>query len=225
MACSKRTVSPRSGLLAAAAVSLVVSLAAVPGLLAQEPEARVGEQAPRFFLPQLDGDEFRLSNYVGLDSRWQRRSKQVVVLSFFATWCVPCREELPALQVLSRAFAGQQVQWKLVNVRDQPDTTRRFLRRLGVDMPVLMDRYGKVYPRYCTGLPTLVVIDRDGVVRYLRAGYGDQDRDAMKRVAVAVSEGLGVPVPPGWQPSPAAGDTTMSDAPRGDGQPPHGGRD
>jgi len=170
---------------------------------AQEAQARVGERAPRFFLPQLEGGDFYLRDYAGPDdeirNRRRERPKAVVVLSFFATWCVPCRKELPELQRLSRAFEGQPVEWRLVDVGDRADSTRWFLRQLGVEMPVLMDHYRVVTQWYCTTLPTLVVIDREGVVRYLHTGYGEDDSGAMRRAAAVLSDALGVPIPAGWE--------------------------
>lgn len=200
--------SDRSGLrtmsaAARAAASSILALGLLGAKVAppqDEPEAREGQLSPRFFLPELDGGEFVLRCYAGPDSQIYRacraRRREVVVLSFFATWCVSCREELPELQRLSRAYAGQPIQWRLVNVADTPDSTLAFVRKLGVSIPVLLDRYAKVQKEYTDALPTLVVIDRAGVVRYLYKGY---DRYSVHRAAAAISAALVVPVPAGWE--------------------------
>jgi|GEM_PF-3572583 len=203
-------------LFALASVVNAQATLAAPG----EPEASLGEPAPRFFLPQLDGEDFFLREWSGPDREiihpWKRH-KKVVVLSFFAAWCVPCRAELPEFQALSRQreYEGQDVLWRLVNVSDEPDSIRAFLKRLSVRMPVLLDRYNRVAPRYCgdpVRLPTVAVIDREGVLRHLHHGY---DAECMRHVAAAVSALLGIPVPPSWElPQPAPAESTGTPAVR-----------
>jgi thiol-disulfide isomerase/thioredoxin len=147
---------------------------------AQQP-ASVGEPAPRFYLLDLDGEEFYLREWSAPQGQqlrsYLKRERHAVVLSFFATWCVPCREELPDLQELSRRYEGQPVLWKIVDVMDKPDSVSAFLERLNVTLPTLLDRHGKVAEKYCgesVSVPTAVVIDKDGVVRYLASGYNEQ---------------------------------------------------
>lgn len=142
-----------------------------------------GDAAPRFALPVLGekGEYFIMS-----------RAREPIVLNFFATWCVPCRDELPELQRLARLYEGKPVAWWLVNVGDSVDSTRAFLTELGVDMPVLMERYvdaTKVSLRFCGDpprVPTTAVISSDGIVTMIEHGY---DPDAsMRRIRDALRE-------------------------------------
>ena len=164
--------------------------------------ATVGYPAPRLFLPELGGPDFRLREWAAPEGRQLRsylgRDRYVVVLSFFATWCVPCRSEIPQFAEASTAFTEAPVLWRLVDTGDPADSVRKFLGRLGVNMPVLHDRRGRIARRYCgspAALPTVVVVDRDGIVRYVRHGY---DEATMGEVVDAVSHLLGVPVPDRW---------------------------
>jgi len=169
------------------------------------PEAQVGQAAPRFYLPALGGGDFFLSKWCGPPSnrRPRRGEPRTVVLSFFAKWCAPCRDELPLLEELSRAYGDQPVIWRLVNVGDTPDSVRAFLDDISVDMPVLMDRYARTSGRYCgepVQAPTVVVIDTAGIVRYLHHGFDrDRGREQMTRVAEAIGATTGMPVPEAWR--------------------------
>jgi thiol-disulfide isomerase/thioredoxin len=169
-------------------------------------EASVGAAAPRFYLPSLGGGDFFLSKWCGerRGRSIRRRPPHTVVLSFFATWCVPCRAELPLLQELSQSYEDQPVAWRLVNLGDTPDSARAFLDRLSVDTPVLMDRYRQTSKRYCGDrVPTIAVIDREGIVRYLHHGFdAEHPRAEMRRVAEAVSATLDIPVPDIWRCAP-----------------------
>jgi cytochrome c biogenesis protein CcmG, thiol:disulfide interchange protein DsbE len=154
--------------------------------------AVAGEKAVRFYNPVLDGRGFFMSR--------ELRKNDAIVLSFFATWCVPCRKELPEFQELSRAFPGGKIAWRLVNSGDKPDSIRAFLRKLSVRVPVLLDRYLKTTRRYAGDpprLPTTVIIGRDSIVRYLHHGY-DGD-DGLAGIAREIARILDRPVPKQWR--------------------------
>ena len=129
------------------------------------PAAQQNRPAPEFELPGLDGSTVRLSDYRG----------KVVLLNFWYTGCAPCREETPALQAANRELAGQGLQIIGVNVRlneragpDGEADIRKFVDEFGVTYPIALDvesKADRAYQIYV--LPTSVMIDRDGQIRYL----------------------------------------------------------
>lgn len=112
------------------------------------------EAAPAFRVPALEGGgEIALADHRGTP----------VVLNFWASWCGPCREEMPALAAFADANPGLRVVGLAVN--DRPQDSRRFARDLGVGFDLGVDRDGDVAASYgATGLPVTVVIDARGRV-------------------------------------------------------------
>ena len=136
-----------------------------------DPAPELGRAAPDFTLPDLAGKPVRLAEF---------RGKTAVLVNFWATWCPPCREEMPTLERLSQARRGAirvlGVNLDAVN----PAKVRAFVRELGVTFPILRDpdfAVGELYR--VRGLPTSFVIDRDGIVRFREIGYRDwTDRES-----------------------------------------------
>jgi peroxiredoxin/outer membrane lipoprotein-sorting protein len=113
-----------------------------------------GSRASNFALKTLEGDP------VALD---QTRGK-VVVLDFWATWCPPCRAELPSIEKLRNEFAGQ-VEFFGVNDEDT-GTVKSFLRKNSYELAVLMDGKRQVHRQYgISAIPTMFIIDKQGVIR------------------------------------------------------------
>ena len=139
---------------------------------------KVGQPAPRFLLPvmnpeQHDARTFRLADYVGTKPR---RPGRGVILSFAASYCGPCRDELAALKKRSRDLRAAGLTLAVV-VIDTEQEGREAMRRLVVDelrLPfvVLADRFAVVARRYGADvLPMSVVLDRRGVVQWVQSGY------------------------------------------------------
>lgn len=109
--------------------------------------------APDFTLPLLDGGQLRLSSYRG----------KVVLLDFWATWCVPCREEIPHFVELQQKYGDRGLQIIGVSMDDSPDPVRPFYQQFHMNYPVVMgtadtgSAYGGVL-----GLPIAFLIDREG---------------------------------------------------------------
>ncbi len=121
----------------------------------------VGKLAPDFFLETLTGGELRLSDLRG----------RAVVLNFWATWCLPCRKEIPQLVAAYNQFADQGLVVVGVNLQESPDTIRRYAEDFGMDFPIALDRRGSVADEYrLLGIPTTYFIDRQGVVRSVFRG-------------------------------------------------------
>ncbi|MBV9850774.1 MAG: TlpA family protein disulfide reductase [Armatimonadetes bacterium] len=97
-----------------------------------------------------------------------------VVLDFWATWCGPCREELPSLNRVAHKYAGRAAFYG-VNSHDRPADIRAFARLYGMTFPTLSDARHDVASQYgADALPTLVIIDTRGNVRVASAGYDPQ---------------------------------------------------
>ncbi|MDR7563646.1 MAG: TlpA disulfide reductase family protein [Armatimonadota bacterium] len=116
--------------------------------------------APDFLLETLDGRELALSELRG----------KPVVLNFWASWCVPCRLEMPILEDAAKRYRGR-VHFLGVNVLDRPPLAKAFVRKLGVTFPSVLDEDGVVLAKYrVVGLPTTVFITRSGRLFEVHAG-------------------------------------------------------
>ncbi len=115
-----------------------------------------GTIAPDFDLPQLNGGQLKLSAYRG----------KVVLLDFWATWCDPCREEVPHFIDLQNRYGPSGLQILGVSMDDSPEPVRDFYQQLGMNYPVVMGnaRIGELYGGVL-GLPIAFVIDRDGRIQ------------------------------------------------------------
>ena len=121
--------------------------------------AKAGERptAPDFALPDLSGRSIRLSDYRG----------KVVLLNFWATWCAPCRAEMPDLAQLARTMAGTK-DFVLLTVAVQSgarEAIEGFYRKLGLSLPTLVDVADQTFQAYgLTGVPETFLVDRAGRV-------------------------------------------------------------
>jgi len=117
----------------------------------------VGSRAPQFSATNLaSGRVTTLAHYRGT----------VVLLNVWATWCQPCRVEMPSLERLSRRLGGADFRVVAVSVDEQgPDVVAKFAQDLGLSFEILHDRSGAIQRAYqTTGVPESFVIDRDGVI-------------------------------------------------------------
>ncbi len=133
--------------------------------------AQVGEKAPGFITSTLEGKRVTLKEY------WEQQGKKAIVLSFFATWCHPCKEDLKYLQGLQGQLGGQGFQVLAVHTQDpsaKAEGIKKFLEELGVSLPVLLDEYGIIGKRYgVTALPCNVLIDKAGTLQAKYLGYSE----------------------------------------------------
>jgi len=139
-------------------ICAAAGLAAAMNLAAAAPAGG----APDFTLPSLDGPNLRL----------QEQRGQVVMINFWATWCGPCREEMPHLARLYDKYRPSGFTLFAVNIDEEPQKAARLAKQLGLRFPVLLDTDKKVSRLYdLSAMPSTVLIDRDGRVRYLHRGY------------------------------------------------------
>jgi peroxiredoxin len=138
---------------------LLVSVIAATSLASSGLEGRT---APDFALKSSTGENLRLSEYRG----------EVVMVNFWATWCGPCRQEMPLLDELYQRY--QRVGFNLLGVNIDDDSRRamQMIAELGVNFPVLFDDRKEVSKLYeVEAMPVTVLIDREGNVRYVHHGY------------------------------------------------------
>jgi cytochrome c biogenesis protein CcmG, thiol:disulfide interchange protein DsbE len=154
----------------------------------------VGKAAPDFQLPDLDDKEIRLSDYRG----------KVVFLNFWATWCKPCREEMPSMEVLYKNFEKDGLVILAVSI-DRVTTKKEippFVKSLNLTFPVLVDSWGQTDKRYkLMGVPETYIIDREGTLREKVIGPRDWTRlDNLQVLTQLIKQG--------YKSAGAAADTT-----------------
>ena len=121
-----------------------------------------GQPAPDFVLKSASGENLRLSEYRG----------DVVMINFWATWCGPCRQEMPLLDELYSRY--QRVGFNLLGVNIDADSARamEMIDELGVTFPVLFDSRKEVSKLYdVEAMPVTVLVDREGRIRHVHHGY------------------------------------------------------
>ena len=118
--------------------------------------------------------DFTLHSVAGSNLRLREQKGQVVMLNFWASWCGPCREEMPRLDRLYERYHASGFQLLGVNVDDDVRNAAGVSTKLGLHFPVLLDTEKKVSRLYdLSTMPSTVLIDRDGRVRYIHRGYKD----------------------------------------------------
>lgn len=129
------------------------SFAAVPPW---EIEDIMGKQAPPFSLKNIDGRLISLSDYKG----------KVVLINFWATWCKPCRVEMPSLNRLFKKYSKQGLVVIGVSIDKTKDPVRKFLEEIPLDFPIVLDSDISVSKNYKVfAFPTTFLIDRGGMLK------------------------------------------------------------
>lgn len=139
---------------------------------------RVGELAPDFELMDTEGNVVRLSDYRG----------RAVWLNFWATWCGPCRRELPDIELLASEFGEEALVVFAINQEESELTAEDFWEELDLTLTILLDSSGEVSDQYrLVGLPNNFFIDSDGVIRSFQLGFlvEEQMRDSLAKAGVS----------------------------------------
>ncbi|MEM7562102.1 MAG: TlpA disulfide reductase family protein [Pseudomonadota bacterium] len=129
--------------------------------------------APNFTLKSLEGKNLKLSEMRG----------DVILINFWASWCGPCRKEMPLLNALHNKYEPLGFKVVGINVEENSADARGFMRDFPVDFPILLDSTNKVSKLYdVVAMPTTVVVDRDGNMRYLHKGYKPGDEKQYRKM-------------------------------------------
>ncbi len=184
--------TPSLALAAASALALIVGVPiGVPRLAVLASTKHVDFILPAFTLAAFDGGPIRSAELRG----------RVVVLAFWASWCLPCRWELPEVDAVSSRFAGDSlVRFIAAEVNWGGETPARgieFLARHGLSLPAAFDSGGASRSLHVHALPTVVLAGRDGRVRMVHYGYDKSERfgDELERVVRALRVGTHAPSP------------------------------
>jgi peroxiredoxin len=139
-----------------------------------------GGSTPPLNLKDVDGGAHDLARYKG----------RVVLVNFWATWCEPCRQEMPSIQKLRERFRGKPFDVLAINV-DEPDArVRRFLEETRLDLPVLMDVNKTVTRGWGVRvMPTTFIVGPDGRIRYRLLGDIDWNTDAVASIVSHLMSG------------------------------------
>ena len=141
------------------AASVFLALLAAASLASSSLEGRA---APDFVLKSATGENLRLSEYRG----------EVVMINFWATWCGPCRQEMPLLDDLYSRYRRVGFSLLGVNIDDDARRAMQMVDELGVNFPVLFDERKEVSRLYeVQAMPVTVLVDRAGTVRHVHHGY------------------------------------------------------
>ena len=136
-----------------------------------------GGKTPPLKLAEADGRERALTEWRG----------KTVVVNFWATWCEPCREEMPSLERLKARLAGKSFDVVAVNVGESPERVARFTREVPVTFPIIYDKDSATAKLWkVRGYPTSYVIGPDGRIRYYFVGELDWSSDEVVRIIEGV---------------------------------------
>ena len=136
-------------------------------------------QAPDFQLEDMDGEKYSLQSYRG----------KVVILNFWATWCPPCRREIPSMEALHQAFRDEAFAILAINEWETEDHVFAFMGQLPVEpgFPILLDLDSEVATNFgVKGLPTTLLLDPQGRIVYRAVGGRDFDHPEVKKTIRAL---------------------------------------
>lgn len=146
--------------------NLFKSMLFIMPLLFNAHASNVNQLAPDFTLKSNSGKNLKLSEYRG----------QVVLLNFWASWCGPCRQEMPLLEKTHNKYKKLGFTVMGVNVEENSTKAKSIVKKKKLTFPVLFDTKSKASKLYqVSAMPSTVIIDRNGKVRYIHKGYKPGD--------------------------------------------------
>jgi cytochrome c biogenesis protein CcmG/thiol:disulfide interchange protein DsbE len=158
---------PKKSMKSVLSLGRCVALGLVLTLLAASAEALdSGAKMPEIGLKDLSGKPVSLASLAG----------KVVVIDFWATWCAPCKEELPVLQKLHKKYGSQGLAIVGISVDKDAGNLPEFLKKLAVTFPIVHDANHTVTGRYAPPrMPSSYIVDRKGIVKYVHGGFRADD--------------------------------------------------
>ncbi len=142
---------------------------------------QIGKKAVEFSLPAVNGETVALQSLRG----------KVVLLNFWATWCGPCRQELPELVRVHEKFRERGLAVVAITVDNEMENVRVFLKKYDIKLQALWDKKKKVADAYLVEkMPSSYLIDRNGVVRFIHRGYTPEE---LKRIEAEIDDLLDKP--------------------------------
>lgn len=146
-------------------IFLLISLSqSLPAEVIQAPAGLLKltpKPAPLFNLQDIDSEKYKL----------QQDKGSVIFIHFWASWCVPCRKEMPAIQRMWNQLQKEGLKIALINTAEDEDTVFRFLSTYAPDIRALMDRDGLITEKWQPrGLPATYIVDREGYIQYQALG-------------------------------------------------------
>ncbi len=167
-----RVKRPRAGMVPTLALGLAAVMA-TPAAAVTHYDQMLGLQPPK---EEVEAPDFTLKDLTGRTVRLADFRGKVVFLNFFATWCVPCRAEMPAMERLHRNFKDKGLVILAVDIQESARTVRPFVRDLKLSFPALLDEDGSVAYMYAVRpVPATYLISRDG--RIVWRAFGPREWD------------------------------------------------
>jgi peroxiredoxin len=137
--------------------------------------ATIGDAAPDFSLPTLTGEKVTLGAFKG----------KAVLLNFWASWCTPCREELPELQKMYQKYHKQGFEVIGINIDKKQANAEKFVQRFALSFPVVLDPDSSTISKYeGRAMPTSYLIDRQGMIRQVFFGFNQKKLPDMEKAVV-----------------------------------------
>ena len=164
-------------------VAFLLLLSYGQGLSAQSlTELSNKPQAPAFNLQDMDGEKFSLATYKG----------KVLIVNFWATWCPPCRAELPSMNRGWDKIKNENIEMIAINVGEDEDTIYSFMADYPINFKVLLDQSGDIISQWpIKGLPTTFVVDAEGRIVYRAIGGREWDSDKLLNMVRALNKHKG----------------------------------
>lgn len=163
----------------------------------------VGESVPQFTLKVVNAQELGETSYLALDKFFgpnAKLPKKAILVSFFATYCEPCKREMPYLAALYDTYKDKGLQILLITIdkeAEKIDIARSLAKEAAVKFPLLADRFNIVARRYfIEKLPCVYILDADGKVAMVNVGYSDDDsKKLLDQIRKNIGEPISDPIP------------------------------